>query len=207
MTKDTIGKISFHAPALKKSILHALVFGREADFQMVGGTLGGELKKKNLLVHRTFAGATGSESNLNYTDEDYVRLVAFEDELMSKKMFVVGWYVSFRELKELFNGVNHKTHLGYQQKNPNAFVLIINPLNIEKGNLRDVIYLYRLKDPKSEAFKEIAWQILDFELIDADENKFLEDIINAKEVILEGATGFLFSNGQLDLYLEQSSKY
>ena len=72
-------------------------------------------------------------------------------------------------------------------------------------NLRDVIHLYRLKDPANEAFKETDWQILDFEIVKKDEKEFLDEIMKAKEVILQGATGFLFSNAQLDLYLEESS--
>ena len=205
MTKDTLRKITFGAPALKKAILHSLVFGQQEDFQMAGGSFGGEVTKKHIIVHRSFAGTSGTEDKLSYSPEDYVRAVEFDGILSEQKMFVIGWYVSFKEYKKLFSETNRKTHLGYQQNNPNAFVMVITPLNIETDNLRDILLLYRLKDASNEEFKETDWQILDFEIVEKDEKEFLDEIKKAKEVVLQGATGFLFSNAQLDLYLEESS--
>jgi hypothetical protein len=203
MTKDIVGKISFNASALKKTIFHSLVFGQEEDFQMAGGSFGGEIKKDKISVHKSFAGVAGSESNLNYSDEDYVRLVEFEDLLYRNKMFVVGWYVSFENFQKLFNEINRKTHLGYQQNNPKAFVMVINPLNVVADKLGELIKIYRLKDPTSTEFDQKAWIKLEFELLKTDESTFMDDINKNKGEIIKGATEFLFSYALLDDFLDK----
>ncbi|MFX0099808.1 MAG: tetratricopeptide repeat protein [Candidatus Hodarchaeota archaeon] len=164
---------------LKKAIYHALVFSKRDDFSMAYGILGGKNQEDGVHVLNSFAMGHGTSDKVEFDEgERYIALAEFDDELSQDGNFAVGWYASIMPKGTFLCTINANNHAnGYQKLNPKAIAVSIRPKIIWDADLEETIGIYRLGNPMfSEKREKPSWLRLQFELIDVDNDSFLDQI-------------------------------
>ncbi len=67
-----------------------------------------------------------------WNDEDYLSLSIIDDEAFSRGEFTVGWWHSHPGFRIMMSHIDIQTTLSYQQNNPLAISLVINPQRLVK---------------------------------------------------------------------------
>jgi proteasome lid subunit RPN8/RPN11/transposase-like protein len=130
-------------------ILHSLRFAQPSIGlkKEVHGFLIGRNIEKGIVVEEAVPMRHGTETSVQFTDEDYVSAAEIGESAARKGQYIVGWYHSHPGLSVFMSSMDVETHLGYQGPNPKCIAIVIDPLKISP-DIRQWIGFFKLDDPK-----------------------------------------------------------
>ena len=147
------------------------------DWGEVYGLLQGKIEGENVIVTDAipFTHTKKDESELflkvGFGPEDYVAAAELSEKIAPE--FFVGWYHSHPNIDLFLSDFDNETQLGYQNQNPDAIALVIDPFLIIKNLDLDInslefnnektfgFKIFRLEGPEinlESKFYEVKWQ-------------------------------------------------
>ncbi len=152
-------------------------------FKLSTGNLAG-FKKNNLIYvskSKHFLGTDNINQDLSFKDENYIKLMNWEEELFSKTppLYVVGWYkIWYGEF--IPRGYDITTQMGKQGLNPEAFMIILNPYEIKKAD--PGLRIIRFKDFKSETNFKVEYLEFKIQMIQERGHRSFLDMLNDQTI-------------------------
>jgi len=183
--------INIYPKALKKILIHSLIFGgkrvHSGEYKMVYGILGGNNIENQVHVRDACLLRHGEKDSVKPLENDYTRIALFNDELYSQNCFCIGWYCSLPIGSGFFSSTNYKNHTSFQFVNKLAIAIPTWPENYKDKPIQEFFKIYRLKGDLSENWIELEYEIIDAEapsVINEIENMYLKliEIFNIEDL-------------------------
>ena len=144
-----------------------------------------------------------------WSDEDYVSFAVIDDEAFAQGEFTIGWWHSHPGMKVMMTHLDLQTTLSYQQFNPLAISLVINPQRLikqlELPNKKGDPVIQLKSDPGFKIFRlddisrgaNSGYHEVDY-VIEGFENK--EQIVQQAKKLIIDITNFLPTDNLIERY-------
>lgn len=180
--KETINIVSY---VLKKILYQSLIIGANQNSTIIMGIFGGKIKNNQVFIDGSFAIGTDNRTEANWQEKVYLRCAQYDSQLEYGGKFVIGWYCSIQNEESLFNLINQKTQLTFQERNKNAIVITLYPGRINTKSFEQIIKVYRLKDVVSSDYSKNNWRGLRINVRDRDKDKVMIEIYENYKTLVE----------------------
>ncbi|MHA1265280.1 MAG: tetratricopeptide repeat protein [Candidatus Helarchaeota archaeon] len=133
-----------------------------AEWKEVMGLLVGKLKKENVIISEVVPMTHGSEVEVEFKNEHYIKTAMIDSRAAERNEFIVGWYHTHPGLGLFLSPTDVINQLGYQSSNPKAIAIVFDFTQLTP--LHPGFSIFRLDDPSlgaASSYHTVRWRIKD----------------------------------------------
>jgi len=190
------GEVLLTQKVFEDMLLFGLSFANrkmdEHQYKEVLALLVGKIENNNVIISELVPMTFGSEMDVQFKDEHYVKASEINSTAAERNEFIVGWYHTHPSLGLFLSPVDIINQLGYQSLNEKAIAIVFDFTQWTPS--RSGFAIFRLNEPSMAAsYHAVQWRI-----IDAPKTDYIETI-SLLNRFLANLNHLLLKNQQISL--------
>ncbi|MHA1265325.1 MAG: hypothetical protein ACTSRS_08845 [Candidatus Helarchaeota archaeon] len=159
------GRVLLTRQVLEDMLIYALTYANRtmnyADYREVIALIVGKIKKDDVVITEIIPMTSGTETEVEFKEEDYAKAAEINEEVATRGEFIVGWFHTHPALGLFLSPADIMNQLGYQSLNEKAIAIVYDFTRVTPTHPGFLIFRLDEATITTGAYHIISWKCLD----------------------------------------------